>query len=425
MATEQVTVEIDAINRSQGAFRQAEQSLQAIETQSNQLRRETLQYRSTLHQLNEELARNNRALLTAEGAAREHLQTRNRQIRTEQQFLRVQQQSASLTLAGIQQQRRELSGLTESYRRSTSAGNLFQRSLSGIGATLGALGIAVVSAELVQFARSSVTAAAQVQQLQRGLEITTGSAAAAAARMDELIEVANRPGLQLNELVNFNNRLSAIGLSAEDIDKILLTTGQTIVSLGGNSHIAGEAVEQLTQAFQAGRVSLQDFRSIAQRIPGFYQAIADVHDVGANIDGLREAFDNAGGSLRDVLIPVMDELARRFEAPPSDSYVVAMDSLENAFLLTQAAIGDQFLPVVTDAAFALAEFLETVRAGITDVSTLPEPIQAIVEGASALWNALQRVGDTLAKIVGPPSRRTRRKYRRTPRRSFGTRRCPL
>ena len=53
--------------------------------------------------------------------------------------------------------------------------------------------------------------------------------------------------------------------------------------------------------------------------------------------------DNVGNSMRDLVIPVFDELAKRFEAPPDDSYIVAIDTLENSFTLFQASIGDLFL----------------------------------------------------------------------------------
>ena len=345
------TIEIRAENNTQQAFRQTEQSLKALEQQTREVTQASRQ--------------------------------------TMQAFERTQQGAANLG--------REFTGA------SRGAGVL-TRSVSSLGNVLGALGIAAVTAEVFDFGKESINAAAQMEQLERGLQITTGSATAASQRMSELISVANFPGLQLTELVNFNNRLTAIGLSAEDIDKILLTTGQTIVAMGGNSHIAAEAVEQLTQAFSSGRVTMQDFRSIAQRIPGFYQAIADVHDVSANIEGLREAVDNAGGSMRDTLIPVMDELARRFEAPPSDSYIVAMDTLDNAFTLLQASIGSLFLPAIADAAFALAEFFESVRAGINDVEQLPKPIRDIIEGGRDLYEGLLNIAESIESSVGPEIR---------------------
>ena len=169
-----------------------------------------------------------------------------------------------------------------------------------------------------------------------------GSAEAAQVRFESLIQVANRPGLQLEALTRFSNRLSAMGVAGEDVDKILLGTGQTIVSLGGTAASAELAMEQLVQAFGSGTVDMRDFRTVIQQIPGFYQALGDVHGVTTNMEGMREAFGNVGNSMRDLVIPVFDELAKRFEAPPDDSYIVAIDTLENAFTLFQSSIGDLF-----------------------------------------------------------------------------------
>ena len=149
---------------------------------------------------------------------------------------------------------------------------------------------------------------------------------------------------------------------------------------------------------------MRDFRTIIQQIPGFLEAMGDVHGVAANLDGLREAFNNTGGSIRDLVIPVFDELSRRFEAPPTDSYIVAMDTLENAFRLAQASIGGLFLPTVVDAAQALTIFFEAIREGTDAVSTLPEPIQDIVRGAMELYEALQNVGGTFVGIISPSVR---------------------
>ena len=55
-------------------------------------------------------------------------------------------------------------------------------------------------------------------------------------------------------------------------------------------------------------------------------------------------------SVKDALLPVMDELARRFGSPPADSYVVAIDGLQNSFFLLQAEIGNNLLPILAQAA---------------------------------------------------------------------------
>ena len=340
--------------------------------------------------LNEQIARNNRLAVDATGNARQSLQQQNQRLRAERGLLTAQRQRLNLLLPGLRDEIRATREATQSTRRLSGV-------LNTLGGVVGGIGIAELASHIQQFAANSVRAAAELQGFQRGLEIIEGTNAP--NRLQELIEVANLPGLQLAQLINYNNRLRAIGLSAEEVDSILLTTGQTILAMGGTSDIAAQAVEQLVQALQTNTVSLQDFRSIAQRIPGFYQAIAATHDVEASIDGFRVAVDNAGGSVKDALLPVMDELARRFGSPPADSYVVAIDGLQNSFFLLQAEIGNNLLPVIARAATGLSQFFDAIREN--NIGELPAPIQAIVSGAQNLYEGLIRVGEAIRRGLGP------------------------
>lgn len=295
----------------------------------------------------------------------------------------------------------EFSGATGNATRGTG---LFTGSVRGLGTVLGALGIAAVTQEIGRFGVESVQAAGRMEQYVRATTQIEGSSEAAQRRIEALIEVANLPGLNFEALTRYSNRLRAAGFAADDTDKILLTVGQTIVSLGGTAEKAALSMEQIIQAIQLGTIDMRDFRTVIQQVPGFLEVLGDVHGVEANISGLREAFNKTGGSMRDLLIPAFDELARRFEGPPADSYIVAMDTLENSIFLLKSTIGDQFLPVVVRSAQGLTEFFEAIRAGIRDTSTLPEPIQEIIAGAQALLEALQNVGGQLIEILGPAVR---------------------
>ena len=290
----------------------------------------------------------------------------------------------------------------ESLQQSTRSTGILTGGLGSLRNVLGGIGIAVVTHQLGQLAISSVQAAGSLEQLTRATTQIEGSAEAAEARISALIQVANLPGLQFEPLVRYSNRLRAAGIEGQDVDTILLSVGQTIVSLGGSAATAELAMEQLIQAIAAGKVDMRDFRTIIQQIPGFLEAMGDVHGVEANIDGLKEAFDRTGGSIRDLVIPTFEELSRRFEAPPTDSYIVAMDTLENAFRLAQASIGSLFLPTIVEASQSLTAFFEAIRAGVDDVTTLPEPIQEIVRGAMALYEALQNVGESIGSVISPP-----------------------
>ena len=361
-----------------------------LETASGNTRQQLRDVQSQIIGINEQIARNSRLAVDAMGTERQSLQQTNTRLRADRQLLAAQRQRLNSLLPGLRDEIRATREATQATRR-------FSGVLNEIGGIVGGIGIAELAFHIQQFATNSVRAAAELQGFQRGLQIIEGTNAP--NRLQELIEVANLPGLQLAQLINYNNRLRAIGLSAEEVDSILLTTGQTILAMGGTSDIASQAVEQLVQALQTNTVSLQDFRSIAQRIPGFYQAIAATHDVEASIDGFRVAVDNAGGSVKDALLPVMDELARRFGSPPADSYVVAIDGLQNSFFLLQAEIGNNLLPILAQAATGLSQFFDAIREGNLD--ELPAPIQAIVSGAQSLYNGLIQVGEAIRSGLGP------------------------
>ena len=128
-------------------------------------------------------------------------------------------------------------------------------------------------------------------------------------------------------------------------------------------------------------------------------AIADVHGVSANIDGLRTAVENAGGSIKDALIPVMEELAVRFAAPPPESYAASIDELQNSFFLLQAEIGSRLLPVVGESVRALSTLFDALREN--DLDALPEPIQAIVRGMQSLFDGFVSVGESIRSGLGP------------------------
>ena len=73
-----------------------------------------------------------------------------------------------------------------------------------------------------------------------------------AARLEELIEVANLPGLNLTDLIQYSNRLRTLGLTAAETDTLLISTGQAITAFGGTAHTAAEATEQIIQAISSG-----------------------------------------------------------------------------------------------------------------------------------------------------------------------------
>ena len=413
-APSDVSIHIEAEDRSRQAFRQAEQSVDSLERQTRELQGATRSTAAAMGLLGNEAQESavgvtnlGRSIFRTSAEAKKFggvfQDNRGRLREANGQFTKTNEVVNQLGNT-FRRTGRSAGDLDKGMQRASGGANILTRSVGSLSGVLGALGIAAVTHEIGRFGISTVQTAGRMEQYVRATEQITGSAAAAQARIESLIEVANLPGLQFEDLTRYSNRLIAAGVSAEDTDKILLSVGQTVVSLGGSAASSALAMEQLIQAFQLGRVDFRDFRTIFQQVPSFAEVLGDVHGVQKNLDGLHEAFARVGGSMRDLLIPVFDEMSMRFESPPADSYIVAMDTLENSFLLTQAAIGDLLLPTVVDAAMALSNFFEAARAGLKDIDALPEPIRDIVLGAKDLYDGLLSIAEAFSSSVGPEVR---------------------
>ena len=405
-------IRITAENQTPQAFRQVDQSLKSLDQETRAVQSSTRQSAAALGLFDDEAKQAaigvtslGRSIFRTSAEAKKFggvFQDQNGRLREANGTYAKTDETVEKLGRTFQRTGKRATELERGFTRASGGANILTRSVGSLGGVLGALSIAAVTREIGRFGITSVQTAGRIDQIRRAMTNIEGSAEAAQVRFESLIQVANRPGLQLEALTRFSNRLSAMGVAGEDVDKILLGTGQTIVALGGTAASAELAMEQLVQAFGSGTVDMRDFRTVIQQIPGFYQALGDVHGVTTNMEGMREAFHNVGDSMRDLVIPVFDELAKRFEAPPDDSYIVAIDTLENSFTLLKASIGDLFLSTVTQGAIALSAFFETIRAGIKDVTLLPQPIQEIVSGARELYDALVAVSQSIGSVLGPP-----------------------
>ena len=250
---------------------------------------------------------------------------------------------------------------TRSTEGASRGSQVFTRALGGVGRVLGELGILSATHLLAEFGKSTVRAAGRLELLTTGLENVEGSSEAAQRRLAELDEIARLPGANLDALIQFSNRLRSIGISSEETDNILKNVGQSVVVLGGNAYTATEALEQIAQALQKNTIIMHDFRPIIQRVPGILQSIANVHGVEPSLDGLRLATERLGGSVKDALLPVLEDLGNRFEAPPPESYVRSIDELQNSFFLFQATLGEKFLPAIAAGARGLANLFDNIR----------------------------------------------------------------
>ena len=340
-----------------GQSRQTAGSVEVLETQMNAVRRETLEYRTAISRLNAELAENRQALLTADAAANKTLETRNRQIRAETGLLRARQQTSSLTLSALQQERRELGGVSGAFEKGTRSSSVFRESLASLGGTFGALGLDSLIYNVQRFTVESARASIQVDSATRALGVLVGSAAEAEAQIRAVQALADEPGLRFRQAIDGTVALRAIGVEAETTTRILRELANASAFSGGGGEFE-RGLLGFRQLIQRGRLSQEELNQLTENIGLASRVIRE--EFGTVLaEDIQEQLNETGQSIDDFVERVLTGF-ERLERFPLDAPSVKLKNLGNSFFEFQAAVGDLFLPTVASGAEVLTAFLDTV-----------------------------------------------------------------
>jgi tape measure domain-containing protein len=106
-----------------------------------------------------------------------------------------------------------------------------------------------------------------IDALQKGLNQVTGSAAAGAAEFARLREVAKLPGIGLEEAVQGSVRLQAVGFTADNARRALVSFGNAIALTGGGKAELATITTQLGQMAAKGKVLAQDLKPVIEAAP--------------------------------------------------------------------------------------------------------------------------------------------------------------
>ena len=365
--------------------RQTAASLDALEKQSNAVRRETLEYRTAISRLNAELADNRNALLKADGAAKETLETRNRQIRAEQGLLRAKQQSSALTLTALQQERRELGGLSGAFGKATGGASLLSRAGSELAGTLGAIGISELVFGLQRFTTSAARASIEIDSNTRALAVLTGSAAEAERAIQEIQDLADEPGLQFRQAVRGALALRSIGTEAETTTRILKEFANAAAFSGGQGEFERGLLgfRQLIQ--RSGdelRLTQEEINQVTENISLASRVLQE--EFGTVIaEDIQAQLERAGQNIDDFVERVLTGF-ERLERFPLDAPSVKLKNLSNSFFEFQAAVGDRFLPILAAGAEGMTAFLDNLTefiSGVDEATASQERFNAAINEA--------------------------------------------
>ena len=247
-------------------------------------------------------------------------------------------------------------------------------------------------------AKSAIQSAASFNDLQTRLKLVTSEfgefeqAQALVAKAAKTFGLSNREAAE--GVADIFTRLRPLGIELADIESSFIGFN-TVARLSGVSAAgASAAFTQLAQALGSGRLQGDEFRSIAEQIPGLLGAVS--LETGVAIGDLKE-FASDGKLTTDILIRALKRVekegAGKIAAIIKDSDVQRFKDFQNASDELSVAIGSKLLPAVEPLIVGATELIKVF-------SQLPEPIQTGVVAVVGLAGAAAILGPAISTVSG-------------------------
>ena len=368
--------------------------------ESQQARKEVQILRGTLTQLNKTLVENRNALLTSTGEERKRIQAVQAANAVQKAALQQQireTQGRKQAIADLQRETRERErAAAQQAAAAQRVGKAQEQAARRASAAQSALiadltrGARVVYRELSRLTTGFVSAAADMETFRNSVQAVTRDTTETNRILAELLELTvELVGIETGTLISYAGRLMAAGLSAEEAITAIRGVTERIAEQGKSASVTARVMEQLTQSFNAGIATMQDFRPILREMPTFWRDASNALGVQiTNLEDFRQAADAAGGNTQALLL-VLAEMGRASEGANLDTLNAQIDILSDQARLLQAELGEHLIPAIVAIAKEVNVWIERFR-------NLDDRAQAAIAWAIALATALTG----LSVIVG-------------------------
>ena len=266
-----------------------------------------------------------------------------------------------------------------------------QRAFGALQSAIAGIGVASIAAQTLK-------AAASFNDLQTRLKLLTGEYGEYTQAQQFAAKAAKQFGLSNREaatgVADIYGRLRPLGVSLKDIQSTF-NGFNTIARLSGvSAEGASAAFLQLGQALGSGRLQGDEFRSIAEQVPGLLVAVSK--ETGIAAKDLKQ-FASDGKLSADIVINALKRIesegAGKIAALVQNSDTQKFKDLQNAVDDLSVAVGNELLPVVTPLIKDLTSLVGTIAA-------LPDPVKNATGEIVKLIIQLVLVEKVIKAIIG-------------------------
>ena len=193
-------------------------------------------------------------------------------------------------------------------------------------------------------------------------------------------------------------RLRPLGVELEQIQTVYEGFNAVALASGTSAQAASGAFLQLSQALGSGRLQGDEFRSIAEQVPGILKLVAD--EMGVTVGALKK-LGSDGKITADVLINSLakgfelnkDKIQQIINQSPAQKFKAFGDSVSDL----SDAMGTELLPVITPAVDGLTGMVGVFGRLPGPIKTVTALMFGLAGGITAVSGALNLFGVSLTK----------------------------
>lgn len=248
-----------------------------------------------------------------------------------------------------------------------------------------------IAGSLYDWGKAFVDTATKVELLQNRINLYTSTSVESQQIFAQLVQQANRAGTNIDAAANSFQRFAAAGKETGIGNQVILQFTDNLQKMarvsGASSAEASAAIYQLSQAFAAGRLQGDEFRSVSEQLPIVLQVLAK--QMGVTTGDLKQ-LGSDGEITRDKLLLLnnaTDEINAQFDKLPR-SVDQSATALRNNLSVAIAELDQQI-----GASKFLAKFLDLLAGGVSGTTEL---IKAAA-GADKLAQATNNLNSVTAK----------------------------
>ena len=285
--------------------------------------------------------------------------------------------SATTAAEGIKKQGEAADGATSAFRK--------------FGGILASIGVTTLTANLVRNAASA-------EQLQLRLRLLSQEYGETDRLQAFVAESAKQFGQSQTEaaqnVTDAYARLRPIGITLEQIQTTYRGFNAVALASGASAEATSGAFLQLSQALGSGRLQGDEFRSIAEQVPGILQLVAK--ELGVTVGQLKQ-LGSDGKITSDVLINALakgfDENKNKINELLQLSPAQKFKEFQNATTELSNSIGSELLP-------AIVPLVQSATELIKKFGELPGPVKTVIAATLGLTAAVIALAPAFAAL--PP-----------------------